>query len=203
MNQRILVTAGLPYANGSIHLGHLVEYCQADIYVRARKRLGEDAIYICADDTHGTPIELNAARQGVTPAALVARFHVEHQRDFARFDVAFDHFGSTDTEANRLVVERVYAELRQRGAIVDRSLDGNWCEHDERFLPDRFIKGECPNCNALDQYGDVCEVCGKTYAPTDLKNARCALCGQAPVIRKSDHVFFELSTAKTAEFLRQ
>ncbi|MBN1962153.1 MAG: methionine--tRNA ligase [Deltaproteobacteria bacterium] len=202
MKQRILVTAGLPYANGSIHLGHLVGYCQADFYVRAHKRLGENAIYICADDTHGTPIELNAARQGVKPTELIERYHKEHKRDFAQFDVAFDYFGSTNNDTNREIVERVYHELRQKEALEDRSLDGNWCEKDERFLPDRFIKGECPNCNAADQYGDVCEVCGKTYSPTDLKNARCVLCGGTPVIRKSDHVFFKLSAAPNVEFLR-
>jgi methionyl-tRNA synthetase len=203
MSQRILVTAALPYANGAIHLGHLVEYCQADMYVRALKRQGEDAVFICADDTHGTPIEINAQKQGVEPADLVSRFHQEHVRSFARFDVAFDHFSTTDSEANREVVERAYSELRQRGALDDRDLDGNWCPTDERFLPDRYIKGTCPNCGAPDQYGDVCEVCGKTYAPTDLKDPRCVLCGNPPVIKKSKHVFFRLSDPEVVAFLRR
>jgi methionyl-tRNA synthetase len=202
MSERVLVTAGLPYANGSLHLGHLVEYCQADMYVRALKRLGTNAIYICASDTHGTPIEVNATRLGVRPEALVAKFREEQLRDFGRFDVAFDHFSSTHSDTNRAVVERVYAELRRRGAIEDREIDGNWCETDQRFLPDRFIKGICPRCGAADQYGDVCEVCGNTYSPTELKSPHCVLCGNTPVTRKSEHVFFRLSAKERVAFLR-
>ncbi len=203
MGQRILVTAGLPYANGSLHLGHLVEYCQADIYVRALRRLGEDAVYICADDAHGTPIEVNAKRLGITPEALVGRFHDEHKRDFARFHVTFDHFSITHSDTNRAIVEKVYAALRAKAALVDREIDGNWCEQDERFLPDRFIKGTCPRCGASDQYGDVCEVCGSTYSPTELKEPHCVLCGSTPVVKKSQHVFFKLSDPKVVAFLRQ
>ncbi len=203
MGHRILVTAALPYANGSIHLGHLVEYCQADMYVRALKRMGEDAIYICADDTHGTPIELNAHRQGVTPEQLVHRYHVEHERDFKTFGVAFDHFSLTHTDTNRAIVERVYGELRRKGFLEDREMDGNWCDKDQRFLPDRFIKGTCPKCKSPDQYGDVCEVCGSTYSPTDLLSPHCVLCGTAPVVKKSEHVFFKLSDERAQGFLRR
>ncbi len=202
MSERVLVTAALPYANGSIHLGHLVEYCQADMYVRALNRLGTPALYLCADDAHGTPIEVNARKQGVTPEALVDRFHAEHARDFARYDVAFSNFGLTHSPDNRAIVEAVYQTLRTKGMAVDREIDGNFCEHDQRFLPDRFIKGICPKCSTPDQYGDVCESCGATYAPTDLKEPRCTLCGNTPIIKKSTHVFFTLSAKENAEFLR-
>jgi len=203
MTDRILVTAGLPYANGSIHLGHFVEYCQADIYVRALKHLGLNALYICADDTHGTPIELNALKLKISPEELVARYHTEHQRDFAKFDVAFDHFGLTNNAANREVVEDAYARLKKAGQIAEREIDGNWCDEDQRFLPDRFIRGTCPRCGAKEQYGDVCEVCGATYTTTELKEPHCSLCGAAPVIKKSRHVFFCLSRPEHVEFLRK
>src|SRR5262249_26477893 len=156
-------------------------------------RMGHDAVYICADDTHGTPIEVNARRLKITPDELVQRFHVEHSRDFARFDVAFDHFSLTSTQTNRAIVEKAYKTLRERDMLVDREIDGNYCTTDERFLPDRFIKGTCPKCGAKDQYGDVCEVCGSTYSPTDLKEPHCVLCGTAPIVKKSTHVFFKLS----------
>jgi methionyl-tRNA synthetase len=203
MNERVLVTAALPYANGSLHLGHLVEYCQADMYVRALKHLGTDAIYICANDAHGTPIELNAKRIGVAPEAMVASVHAEHQRDFGRFDVVFDHFSITHSDTNRAVVEEVYRTLRAKGQIEDREIDGTWCETDQRFLPDRFVKGICPRCGVADQYGDVCEACKATYTPTDLKEPRCALCGKQPIIKKSTHVFFKLSGSQHVEFLRK
>jgi methionyl-tRNA synthetase len=202
MTKRIVVTAALPYANGNAHLGHLVEYCQADMYVRALKRLGEDALYICASDAHGSPIELNAHRLGIPPEQLVARFHSEFQRDFARFDISFDHYSLTHSDTNRAVVERVYAELRKRGFLEDREMDGNWCEKDQRFLPDRFIKGTCPKCKTPDQYGDVCESCGSTYAPTDLIAPHCVLCGSAPEVKKSQHVFFKLSDPRATGFLK-
>ena len=203
MSSRTLVTAALPYANGSLHLGHLVEYCQADMYVRALTRLGQRAHYICANDAHGTPIEVNAGRLGVTPEALVEGVHREHLRDFGRFDVAFDHFSITHSDTNRRVVETVYAILKGRGDLEEREVDGNYCEPDKRFLPDRFIKGTCPKCGTVDQYGDVCESCGATYAPTDLVKPYCVLCKTPPVIRKSRHVFFKLSEARHVDFLRR
>ncbi|HSI06551.1 MAG: methionine--tRNA ligase [Myxococcota bacterium] len=203
MTSRTLLTAALPYANGSLHLGHLVEYCQADMYIRALKRLGRDALYICADDTHGTPIELNAQRQGIEPIALVTRYHEEHKRDFARFDVVFDNFGLTHSETNRKVVEDIYATLGKKGLLEDREMDGIWCEVDKRFLPDRFIRGTCPVCASADQYGDVCEVCGSTYTPQELKAPRCALCGTTPVVKKTTHVFFKISREDMVAFLRK
>ena len=202
MTSRILLTAALPYANGSLHLGHLVEYCQADMYVRALKRMGKNALYICADDTHGTPIELNAQRQGVTPVELVNRYHAEHERDFARYDVSFDNFGLTHSDTNRTIVEGIYATLREKGLLEDRDMDGIWCEHDKRFLPDRFIRGTCPVCASADQYGDVCEVCGSTYTPQELKSPRCAICGNSPVVKSTRHVFFKISDPSIVEFLR-
>ncbi len=203
MSQRIIVTAALPYANGSIHIGHLVEYTQADIYVRALKRLGEDALFICANDAHGTPIELNAAKQGITPEELVARFHAEHKRDFARFDVDFDNFTTTHSDANRAIVMQVYETLQRAGHIEARDVDGNWCEHDQRFLPDRFVKGKCPKCQAEDQYGDVCEACGHTYSPTELGEPYCVLCHNPPVRKSSKHIFFKLSGKNHVGFLEK
>jgi len=209
MKKRRLITAALPYANGSLHIGHLVEYCQADMYVRALNRLGEDALYICASDTHGTPIELNAQRQGIAPEALVQKYHDEHQSDFEKFDVHFDHFGLTHNQTNKDLTEEIFEELKQSGSIFEKEIDGNWCGGCERFLPDRFVKGTCPKCNAENQYGDVCEACGSTYTPTDLKNPYFAMCpklGQCdekPQIKASNHVFFSLSTKDNQAFLEQ
>ena len=193
MAGKILVTSALPYANGPIHLGHMVEYIQTDIYVRFLRSCGEDAIYLCADDTHGTPIELNAAKQGVTPEAFTQRFYEQHQKDFADFGVSFDQFWSTNSEENRHYATLIYERLKAAGDIDRREIEQTYCEKDQRFLPDRFVRGTCPNCKAPDQYGDVCEKCGKTHAPTDLIDPRCAICGTPPVRRKSVHLFFKLS----------
>lgn len=202
MADPILITSALPYANGSIHLGHLVEYIQTDILVRFLKMTGQDAVYMCADDTHGTPIEVNARRAGITPEELIGRYYEEHQRDFADFDIAVDCFHSTNSEENRRHSEYIFEQLRQQGHIVVRPVAQYYCELDGRFLPDRFIRGTCPNpkCRATDQYGDVCEVCGTTYNPTDLEEPRCAICGTTPVIRESDHYFFTLGEYES--FLR-
>jgi len=202
MADPILITSALPYANGSIHLGHLVEYIQTDILVRFLKMTGQDAVYMCADDTHGTPIEVNARRAGITPEELIGRYYEEHQRDFADFDIAVDCFHSTNSEENRRHSEYIFEQLRQQGHIVVRPVAQYYCEPDGRFLPDRFIRGTCPNpkCRATDQYGDVCEVCGTTYNPTDLEEPRCAICGTTPVIRESDHYFFTLGEYES--FLR-
>jgi methionyl-tRNA synthetase len=155
---------------------------------------GQDAVYMCADDTHGTPIEVNARRAGIAPEELIGRYYEEHQRDFADFDIAFDCFHSTNSDENRRHSEYIFEQLRQQGHIVVRPVAQYYCEPDGRFLPDRFILGTCPNpaCRAADQYGDVCEVCGTTYNPTDLEAPRCAICGTSPVIRESDHYFFTL-----------
>ncbi len=196
MSERILVTSGLPYANGSIHLGHLVETLQTDIFVRALKLAGKDAIYCCGDDTHGTPIEVNARKRGIEPEAFVKSVEKEHVEDYARFGVHFDGYYSTHHETNRRYAEEIYEKLKARGWIERRPLEQLFCETDQRFLPDRFVRGVCPKCGAADQYGDVCEVCGSTYQPTDLKNARCVLCGNTPVLRTSEHAFFVLERAK-------
>ncbi|MHB8874816.1 MAG: methionine--tRNA ligase [Myxococcaceae bacterium] len=196
---KTLVTSALPYANGPIHLGHLVEYVQTDIYVRFLRSCGQDAIYLCADDTHGTPIEINAAKQGIKPEEFVQRFYEQHQKDFADFDVRFDEFWSTNSPENRQYAELIYSRLKEHGDIDRREIEQAYCEHDQRFLPDRFIRGGCPNCKAADQYGDVCEKCGKAYAPTDLIDPRCALCGRAPVRKKSEHLYFRLP--RHADFL--
>lgn len=196
----ILITSALPYANGSIHLGHLVEYIQTDIYVRFLKLTGRDAIYMCADDTHGTPIELKARQQGIPPEQLIASYHAEHVEDFGRFQIGFDCFYTTNSPENQFHLETIFGRLRDKGHIVKRPVAQYYCENDRRFLPDRFIRGACPNCGALDQYGDVCEVCGTTYNPTDLADPRCAICKTPPVIRESLHYFFTLNAYQ--DFLR-
>ncbi len=198
----ILVTSALPYANGSIHLGHLVEYIQTDIFVRFLKLSGKDAIYLCADDTHGTPIEVKARQLGITPEELIGRYHVEHQQDFAAFHIDFDYFYSTNSPENQRHSEYIFNRLKERGQIVTRPVEQYYCETDGRFLPDRFIRGTCPNpaCGAKDQYGDVCEVCGTTYTPTDLADARCSICSTPPVLRESVHYFFRLDAYE--QFLR-
>ncbi|MCZ6874161.1 MAG: methionine--tRNA ligase [bacterium] len=203
MTNPILVTSALPYANGSIHLGHLVEYIQTDIFVRFLKMTGQDAVYLCADDTHGTPIEINARRAGITPETLISLYYEEHQQDFADFHITFDCYYSTNSPENQRHSEYIFEQLRQQGHIVTRSVAQYYCEQDKRFLPDRFIRGTCPkpDCHATDQYGDVCERCGTTYNPTDLQDPRCAICGNTPVIRESSHYFFTLSAYE--DFLRQ
>ncbi|MCY1034548.1 methionine--tRNA ligase [Corallococcus sp. BB11-1] len=201
MAERILVTSALPYANGAIHLGHVVEYVQTDIYVRFLRSCGQDVVYFCADDTHGTPIEINAAKQGIPPEQFVARFHDEHQRDLRDFDVRFNYFHSTNSPENRQYAELIYGRLKDAGDIDRRDIEQAYCEKDKRFLPDRFIRGTCPNCKSPEQYGDACEKCGKTYNPTDLIDARCALCGTPPVRRNSVHLFFKLS--RHADFLQE
>ncbi len=203
MTRRILVTSALPYANGAIHLGHLVEYIQTDIWVRFQKMRGHELHYVCADDTHGTPIMLRADKEGITPEALVARVYTEHTRDFAGFHVAFDHYYTTNSPENRAFCEDIYLQLQRKNLIAKRSVEQFYDPVKEMFLPDRFIKGECPKCGAKDQYGDSCEVCGATYIPTDLKNPYSAVSGAAPVRKASEHHFFRLSHADCVQFLRQ
>lgn len=189
----IVITSALPYANGPIHIGHLVEYIQTDIFVRFLKLSGKRAVYLCADDTHGAPIEINAGKQGVTPEAFIARYHAEHQADFARYHIAFDSYYSTNSDENRHFAEAIYAALKGKGDIVEKELELTYCEHDKRFLPDRYVKGTCPSCGAADQYGDVCEKCNAAYQTVDLVRPYCALCGNPPVRRRSTHLFFRLS----------
>ena len=200
--RKILVTSALPYANGSIHLGHLVEYIQTDIWVRFQKMRGHEVHYVCADDTHGTPVMLRAESEGVTPEQLIARVWQEHYDDFAAFHVEFDNYGSTNSDENRVCAETIYLALREKGLIEIRSIEQYYDPVKNMFLPDRFIKGECPKCHAKDQYGDNCEVCGAAYAPTDLIDPYSAVSGAKPEMRNSDHYFFKLSAETCQQFLR-
>jgi methionyl-tRNA synthetase len=198
--QKLLVTMALPYANGDIHLGHLLEAAQTDMYVRYQKLLGNEAVYVAADDTHGTPIELSALQRGITPEALVNAARIDHIRDYKGFNIDFDIFYSTNSEENRFYAEHIYENLKTNGLIVEREIDQFYCEHDRRFLPDRFIIGACPKCHAADQYGDVCESCGTTYQPTDLREPRCMICKRSPVLKQSKHLYVRLSECE--QFLR-
>lgn len=198
--RRILVTSALPYANGSIHLGHLVEYIQTDIWVRFQKLRGHECYYVCADDTHGTPIMLRAQHEGITPEQLIARVHDEHKADFDAFEVDFDNYYSTNADENRVLAQGIYRRLRDAGLIDTRVIEQFYDPERGMFLPDRFIKGECPKCHALDQYGDGCEVCGTTYVPTELINPYSAVSGAMPVTRESEHYFFKLGQCES--FLR-
>ncbi len=203
MLRKILVTSALPYANGAIHLGHLVEYIQTDIWVRFQKMRGHECWYVCADDTHGTPIMLRADKEGITPEALIARVHKEHSRDFAGFHVAFDNYHSTHSEETRYFANDIYGKLKAAGLIEVRPIEQFYDPVRQMFLPDRYIKGECPKCGTADQYGDSCESCGAAYAPTDLKNPVSAVSGAVPVRKSSDHYFFKLSDPRCQEFLRK
>lgn len=190
--RHILVTSALPYANGSIHLGHMLEYIQTDIWVRFQKQRGHQCIYVCADDAHGSAIMLRAEREGITPEQLIAGVQAEHSADFADFGVAFDNFHSTHADENRELSSLIYTRLRDAGHIATRSVTQYFDPDKGMFLADRFIKGTCPKCAAEDQYGDNCEKCGATYEPTELKNPRSAISGATPVLRDSKHFFFKL-----------
>jgi methionyl-tRNA synthetase len=203
MTRQILVTSALPYANGAIHLGHLVEYIQTDIWVRFQKMRGHDCWYVCADDTHGTPVMLRADKEGITPEALIARVRQEHTRDFAGFHVAFDNYYTTHSEETRFFANDIYGKLKAAGLIEVRPVEQFYDPVKEMFLPDRYIRGECPKCGAADQYGDSCEACGAAYAPTDLKNPVSAVSGATPVRKSSDHYFFRLSDPRCQAFLRK
>lgn len=204
MNKRkILITSALPYANGSIHLGHLVEYVQTDIWVRFQKMQGHEVYYVCADDTHGTPIMLRAEKEGITPEALIARVHREHLRDFSGFHVEFDNYYTTHSPETRQYSEGIYTKLKSAGLIVARAIEQLYDPVKHMFLPDRFIKGECPKCGAKDQYGDNCEVCGAAYTPTELRNPYSAVSGAVPVKKTTEHFFFKLSDPRCVDFLRK
>ena len=193
MVRKILVTSALPYANGSIHLGHLVEYIQTDIWVRFQKMQGHSVHYVCADDTHGTPIMLRAEKEGITPEALIANVHKEHSADFKEFLVDFDNYYSTNAPENKSLSETIYRKLKANGKIATKTIEQFFDPVKQMFLPDRFIKGECPKCHAKDQYGDNCEVCGATYNPTELINAYSAVSGSTPIRKETEHYFFKLS----------
>jgi methionyl-tRNA synthetase len=201
MARKILVTSALPYANGSIHLGHLVEYIQTDIWVRFQKMQGHEVHYVCADDTHGTPIMLRAEKEGITPEALIEGVHQEHSADFDAFLVAFDNYYSTNSDENKTLSQDIYRALKANGKIATKTIEQFYDPVKNMFLPDRFIKGECPKCHAKDQYGDSCEVCGATYNPTELIEAYSAVSGAAPVRKETEHHFFKLSDCEA--FLKE
>lgn len=201
LSRQILVTSALPYANGSIHLGHLLEYIQTDIWVRFQKSRGHECHYVCADDAHGTAIMLRAEQEGITSEQLISKVSEEHQADFARFGVAFDNYHSTHSEENRVHSERIYTALRDAGHISTRDIEQMYDPVKGLFLADRFIKGTCPKCKSEDQYGDNCEVCGATYTPAELINPVSAISGATPEVRTSTHYFFKLPDFEA--FLKQ
>ena len=190
--RKIVVTSALPYANGDIHLGHLVEYIQTDFWVRFQKLRGNECVYVCADDTHGTPIMIRARKEGITPEELIARSHAEHMRDFTDFQVKFDNYYTTNSPENKALSERIYAAMEASGAITRKSTPQLYCEHCKMFLPDRFVKGTCPKCGAENQYGDSCDRCGATYGAEELGSPKCTTCGAAPVVKDTEHLYFEL-----------
>ena len=192
-NRTILVTSALPYANGPIHIGHMVEYIQTDIWVRFQRLRGHHCTYVCADDAHGTPIMLRARQQGITPEALIAASAEEHQADFAAFNISFDNYYSTHSDENRLLAAQVFERNQEAGHIASRTITQAYDAQENMFLPDRFIKGECPRCGAADQYGDNCEACGATYSPTELKKPVSAISGTTPVEKETEHLFFKLT----------
>jgi methionyl-tRNA synthetase len=201
--RRLLVTSALPYANGQIHIGHLVEYVQTDIWVRFQRMRGHEVHYVGADDTHGTPIMLRAEKEGLTPKELIANVWKEHKRDFDDFLISFDNYYTTDSPENEALSQSIYLKLREAGLIEKRAIEQAYDPVKEMFLPDRFIKGECPKCGAKDQYGDSCEKCGATYSPTDLKNPFSVVSGATPIKKVSDHYFFKLSDPRCETFLRE
>jgi len=204
MSQRqILVTSALPYANGSIHIGHLVEYIQTDIWVRFQKMRAHVCHYVCADDTHGTPVMLRAEAEGISPESLIERMHGEHSRDFEGFMVDFDEYYSTHSPETQHYANLIYKQLQDADLIDKRDVEQFYDPQRQMFLPDRYIKGECPRCASSDQYGDNCEACGAAYTPGELKNPRSVVSGAEPVLRSSEHYFFRLSDPRCEKFLRQ
>lgn len=199
--RRILVTSALPYANGAIHLGHMVEHIQTDIWVRFQRLRGHECHYVCADDAHGTPIMLRAEKEGISPKTLIDKTNLEHRNDFAGFLVDHHIYYSTHSEENQQLTSEIYRRLRAKGAILVKTISQAFDEEKQIFLPDRFVKGECPKCGAADQYGDNCEVCGTTYTPTDLINPYSVLSNTRPVERESEHYFFDLP--KYSDFLQE
>lgn len=190
--RKIVVTSALPYANGDIHIGHLVEYVQTDIWVRYQKLRGNTCVYVCADDTHGTPIMVRARKEGIAPEELIARSHAEHLRDFTDFQIQFDNYYTTNSPENRALAEAFFAAMEKSGAVTRRTAPQLYCEHCRMFLPDRFVKGVCPKCGADNQYGDSCDKCGATYGAEELGSPTCTTCGRTPVVKDSEHLYFEL-----------
>ncbi|WP_345865622.1 methionine--tRNA ligase [Shewanella algae] len=195
--RKILVTSALPYANGPIHLGHMLEYIQTDIWSRFQKLRGHECHYICADDAHGTPIMLKAQQMGIQPEEMIAKVNQEHQQDFAEFNIAFDNYHSTHSEENRQLASEIYLKLRDNGYIKNKTISQLFDPEKSMFLPDRFVKGTCPKCKSEDQYGDNCDACGATYSPTELINPRSAVSGATPVMKETEHFFFDLPAFET------
>ena len=200
MTRKILVTSALPYANGSIHLGHMVEHIQTDVWVRFQKLRGHECHYCCADDTHGTPVMLAAQKQGIAPEDMIAKVREEHLADFTGFLIGYDNYYSTHSPENKQFSQDIYRALKANGKIESRVIEQLFDPEKQMFLPDRFVKGECPKCHAQDQYGDNCEVCGTTYSPTELINPYSAVSGAKPELRESEHFFFKLG--ECADFLK-
>jgi methionyl-tRNA synthetase len=192
MPRKIIVTSALPYANGPIHIGHLVEYLQSDIWVRFQKMCGNQCLYFCADDTHGTPVMISARAAGISPEVLIEQMHKEHVADFGSFYVGFDNYYTTHSPENKLFSELIFNRLNEAGFIIKRDIEQTYCEKCEMSLPDRFIRGTCPRCKAENQYGDSCEICGATYSSSELINPYCATCRTTPVLKTSEHYFFKL-----------
>jgi methionyl-tRNA synthetase len=193
MPRKIVVTSALPYANGPIHIGHLVEYLQTDIWVRFQKLCGNQCLYFCADDTHGTPVMISARAAGISPEELINNVHKEHMRDFDGFHIEFDNYYSTHSPENQYFSELIFNRLNEAGSVVKRNVEQAYCDSCKMSLPDRFIRGTCPRCHAENQYGDSCEVCGTTYRPSELINPYCATCRTTPVLKTSEHYFFKLA----------
>lgn len=203
MKRKILITAALPYANGSIHVGHLVEYLQADFWTRFQKLRGHECHYICADDTHGTAIMVESRKRSIKPEQLIEEKWQEHTKDFKDFEIEFSHFSSTNSEENKKLCEEFYHHMKTKGHTTTKMVDQLYCNHDKMFLPDRFVKGTCPKCGAVDQYGDSCDKCGATYSPSELKTPYCSICSNKPVMKSSEHILFKLNDFKSylAEWL--
>ncbi|MBL8304881.1 MAG: methionine--tRNA ligase, partial [Ideonella sp.] len=203
MSRQIFVTTALPYANAPFHIGHMMEYIQADIWVRHQRMAGHEVHFVCADDAHGAPIMIAAEKVGKTPQAFVAEIAAGRRAYLEGFHIAFDNWHSTDAPENHELAQDIYRALRREGLIAERSVEQFFDPVKSMFLPDRYIKGECPRCGAKDQYGDSCEVCGAVYSPTELKNPYSALTGATPVLKTSAHHFFQLSSQRCIEFLQQ
>ncbi len=199
--RKILVTSALPYANGDIHLGHLLEYLQTDFWVRFQKMRGHECRYMCADDTHGSPVMISARNKGISPEELISFYHQRHIRDFKDFEIEFDNYYTTHSRENKELAEEIYLKMVENGHVVEKKIKQLYCERDGLFLPDRFVTGRCPSCGAGNQYGDSCDACSSTYSPSDLIDPCCALCGSKPVERESEHLFFRLNNFR--DFLRE
>ncbi|PIU00805.1 MAG: methionine--tRNA ligase [Bdellovibrionales bacterium CG10_big_fil_rev_8_21_14_0_10_45_34] len=201
MSRKIIATSALPYANGAIHLGHILEHLAMDYWIRFQKLKGNAAFYFCADDTHGTPVMLKAREMGMSPEDWVKKCQAEHLRDFKDFEIQFDHYSTTHSSENRRLAETIYLGAKKNNNIATKTIQQLFCENDKMFLPDRFVRGTCPKCASENQYGDACDNCGSTYSPKDLIKPQCSVCGTTPVDRESEHVFFKLGDFQ--EFLKE